>query len=32
MHHTLTTHTGFRFEVRRAYPEDEPTLAEFFTH
>jgi N-acetylglutamate synthase-like GNAT family acetyltransferase len=29
---TLTTHTGFRFEVRRARPEDEPTLAEFFTH
>jgi GNAT superfamily N-acetyltransferase len=29
---TLTTHTGFRFDVRRARPEDEPTLAEFFTH
>jgi len=29
---TLTTHTGFRFEVRRARPEDEPTVAEFFTH
>ncbi|WQB99075.1 hypothetical protein U0R22_003245 [Mesorhizobium huakuii] len=32
MSDTLTTHTGFRFEVRRARPEDEPTLAEFFTH
>lgn len=32
MSKTLTTHTGFRFEVRRARPEDEPTLAEFFTH
>lgn len=32
MNDTLTTHTGFRFEVRRARPEDEPTLAEFFTH
>jgi GNAT superfamily N-acetyltransferase len=29
---TLTTHTGFRFDVRRARPDDEPTLAEFFTH
>jgi N-acetylglutamate synthase-like GNAT family acetyltransferase len=29
---TLTTHTGFRFEVRRARPEDEPVVAEFFTH
>ncbi|TIP08088.1 GNAT family N-acetyltransferase [Mesorhizobium sp.] len=29
---TLTTRTGFRFEVRSARPEDEPTLAEFFTH
>jgi N-acetylglutamate synthase-like GNAT family acetyltransferase len=29
---TLTTHTGFRFEVRRARAEDEPNLAEFFTH
>ncbi|WP_258122801.1 GNAT family N-acetyltransferase [Mesorhizobium onobrychidis] len=29
---TLTTHTGFRFAVRRARPEDEPTVAEFFTH
>ncbi|TGQ31453.1 GNAT family N-acetyltransferase [Mesorhizobium sp. M00.F.Ca.ET.216.01.1.1] len=28
----LTTRTGFRFEVRRARPEDEPALAEFFTH
>jgi len=28
----LTTHTGFRFEVRRARPQDEPTVAEFFTH
>jgi hypothetical protein len=32
MGNTLTTHTGFRFEVRRARPEDEPTVAEFFTH
>ena len=32
MSDTLTTHTGFRFEVRRARPEDEPTVAEFFTH
>ncbi|TJW51124.1 MAG: GNAT family N-acetyltransferase [Mesorhizobium sp.] len=30
--YTLTTRTGFQFEVRRARPEDEPTLAEFFTH
>lgn len=29
---TLTTRTGFRFEVRRARPKDEPTLAEFFTY
>ncbi|TIQ38528.1 MAG: GNAT family N-acetyltransferase [Mesorhizobium sp.] len=29
---TLTTHTGFRFEVRRARSEDEPLVAEFFTH
>ncbi|MER9371148.1 GNAT family N-acetyltransferase [Mesorhizobium sp. M0491] len=29
---TLTTRTGFRFEVRGARPADEPTLAEFFTH
>ncbi|WFP65028.1 GNAT family N-acetyltransferase [Mesorhizobium sp. WSM4904] len=29
---TLTTHTGFRFEVRRARPEDELLVAEFFTH
>ncbi len=28
---TLTTHTGFRFEVRRARPNDEPVVAEFFT-
>ena len=32
MDSTLTTHTGFRFEVRRVRPQDEPTLAEFFTH
>ena len=32
MDNTLTTHTGFRFEVRGARLEDEPTLAEFFTH
>ncbi|UVC18963.1 GNAT family N-acetyltransferase [Mesorhizobium onobrychidis] len=32
MNATLTTHTGFRFAVRRARPEDEPTVAEFFTH
>jgi len=32
MKSTLTTHTGFRFEVRRARPEDEPVVAEFFTH
>jgi len=29
---TLATHTGFRFDVRRARPADEPALAEFFTH
>lgn len=29
---TLTTHTGFRFEVRRAHLSDEPIVAEFFTH
>ncbi|RUX28833.1 GNAT family N-acetyltransferase [Mesorhizobium sp. M7A.F.Ca.US.011.01.1.1] len=29
---TLTTRTGFRFEVRRACADDEPILAEFFTH
>lgn len=29
---TLTTRTGFHFDVRRARAEDEPTLAEFFTH
>ncbi|MFA6157560.1 N-acetyltransferase family protein [Mesorhizobium sp.] len=28
----ITTRSGFRFEVRPARPEDEPTLAEFFTH
>ncbi|MBZ9676164.1 GNAT family N-acetyltransferase [Mesorhizobium sp. ES1-1] len=32
MDNRLTTHTGLRFEVRRARPEDEPALAEFFTH
>lgn len=32
MNEILTTHSGFRFEVRRARAEDEPTLAEFFTH
>ncbi|PBB65726.1 GNAT family N-acetyltransferase [Mesorhizobium sp. WSM4312] len=32
MNDTLTTHTEFRFEVRRARPEDEAGLAEFFTH
>ncbi|WP_027055432.1 GNAT family N-acetyltransferase [Mesorhizobium erdmanii] len=32
MSKTLTTHTGFCFEVRTARPEDEPALAEFFTH
>jgi len=29
---SITTRTGLRFEVRLARPEDEPTLAEFFTH
>ncbi|MBZ9881102.1 GNAT family N-acetyltransferase [Mesorhizobium sp. CA10] len=29
---TLATHSGFRFEVRRARPDDEPLVAEFFTH
>lgn len=29
---TLTTHAGCRFEVRRARPDDEPALGEFFTH
>ncbi|CDX13522.1 conserved hypothetical protein [Mesorhizobium plurifarium] len=29
---TLITHTGFRFEVRRARPDDEPLVAEFFKH
>lgn len=29
---TITTRTGFHFEVRPARPDDEPTLAEFFTH
>jgi N-acetylglutamate synthase-like GNAT family acetyltransferase len=28
----IITRTGFHFEVRLARPEDEPTLAEFFTH
>jgi hypothetical protein len=28
----ITTRIGFHFEVRLARPEDEPTLAEFFTH
>jgi CBS domain-containing protein len=28
----LTTYTGFRLDVRRARPEDETTLANFFTH
>jgi RimJ/RimL family protein N-acetyltransferase len=28
----LTTRTGFRFHVRRARPEDEEIVAEFFTH
>lgn len=32
MKSTLVTHTGFRFEVRRARAEDEPLVAEFFTH
>ncbi|TPN50313.1 GNAT family N-acetyltransferase [Mesorhizobium sp. B1-1-9] len=32
MNKSLTTHTGFCFQVRGARPEDEPTLAEFFTH
>lgn len=32
MNKALSTHTGFRFEVRRARPEDEATVAEFFTH
>ncbi|MDG4875280.1 GNAT family N-acetyltransferase [Mesorhizobium sp. WSM4935] len=32
MKNTLITHTGFRFEVRRARPEDEPLVAEFFKH
>ncbi|MEW6635149.1 MAG: GNAT family N-acetyltransferase [Pseudomonadota bacterium] len=32
MKSTLTTHSGFRFEVRRAVPADEPAVAEFFTH
>ena len=30
--HHLTTRTGFEFHVRPARPEDEGTLAEFFTH
>lgn len=28
----LTTRTGFAFHVRPARPDDEPALAEFFTH
>lgn len=32
MNKTLTTHTGFCFQVRGARAEDEPALAEFFTH
>lgn len=28
----LTTRTGFRFHVRRATPQDEAIVAEFFTH
>jgi hypothetical protein len=28
----LTTRTGFRFHVRRAMPQDETTVAEFFKH
>lgn len=28
----LTTRTGFTFHVRPAHPNDEPALAEFFTH
>lgn len=28
----LTTRAGVLFEVRRARPEDEPAVAEFFTH
>jgi hypothetical protein len=29
---TLTTRTGFRFEVRSAHREDETTFADLFTH
>lgn len=32
MKSTLTTHTGFRFEVRSARLDDEPIVAEFFKH
>lgn len=32
MKSTLTTHSGFQFEVRGARPDDEPVVAEFFTH
>jgi N-acetylglutamate synthase-like GNAT family acetyltransferase len=32
MNNTLTTRSGFRFEVRRARPQDEARVAEFFTH
>jgi len=30
--HHLTTRTGFEFHVRPAHPDDEETVAEFFTH
>lgn len=29
---TLTTHSGFRFDIRRARLADEPVVAEFFKH
>ena len=32
MKSALTTHSGFRFEVRRAVPADESVVAEFFKH
>ncbi|MEK1887663.1 MAG: GNAT family N-acetyltransferase [Phyllobacterium sp.] len=32
INHDLTTRTGFRFHVRRALPQDEPKVAEFFKH
>lgn len=32
MDNTLTTRSGFRFEVRRARPQDEARVAEFFSH